>query len=137
MFAVERLIRGKCAYGQCETLIQAPVLAHVIDKGIPTADLLAHIYGGHVRRPSAAVSPRENLWPCRADPGYRPQDNESNTCFSPVNPTEIRALNIVDFLLSRHWPLRIPRSTATSAADFGDEWRGEAKLIQKHCSSFA
>ncbi|GAB5339640.1 hypothetical protein PFUM301597_41250 [Pseudomonas fluorescens] len=43
MFAVERHIRGKCAYEQCETLIQAPVLAHVIDKGIPTADLLAHI----------------------------------------------------------------------------------------------
>ncbi|MBN0056577.1 transposase, partial [Pseudomonas aeruginosa] len=28
---------------QCETLIQAPVPAQVIDKGIPTAGLLAHV----------------------------------------------------------------------------------------------
>lgn len=35
VFTVERHIRGKCACEQCETLIQAPVPAHVIDKGIP------------------------------------------------------------------------------------------------------
>jgi transposase len=40
---VERHIRGKWACERCETLIQAPVPAHVIDKGIPTAGLLAHI----------------------------------------------------------------------------------------------
>jgi transposase len=28
---------------QCETLVQAPVPAHVIDKGIPTAGLLAQV----------------------------------------------------------------------------------------------
>ncbi|POC98227.1 hypothetical protein BKM16_26980 [Pseudomonas amygdali pv. morsprunorum] len=28
---------------ECETLIQAPVPAQVIDKGIPTAGLLAHV----------------------------------------------------------------------------------------------
>lgn len=43
VFTVERHIRGKWACEQCETLIQAPVPAHVIDKGIPTAGLLAHI----------------------------------------------------------------------------------------------
>lgn len=43
MFTVERHIRGKWACEQCETLIQAPVPAHVIDKGIPTAGLLAHV----------------------------------------------------------------------------------------------
>jgi transposase len=43
VFTVERHIRGKGACQQCETLIQAPVLAHVIDKGIPTASLLAHV----------------------------------------------------------------------------------------------
>jgi transposase len=43
VFTVERHIRGKWACRQCETLIQAPVPAQVIDKGIPTAGLLAHL----------------------------------------------------------------------------------------------
>ncbi|MGP5445698.1 IS66 family transposase [Pseudomonas helleri] len=40
VFTVERHIRGKWVCDQCETLIQAPVPAQVIDKGIPTADHL-------------------------------------------------------------------------------------------------
>ena len=40
---VERHIRGKWACAQCQTLIQAPVPAEVIDKGIPTAGLLAQV----------------------------------------------------------------------------------------------
>lgn len=43
VFSVERHIRGKWACGHCETLIQAPVDAHVIDKGIPTSGLLAQV----------------------------------------------------------------------------------------------
>ena len=43
VFTVERHIRGKWVCAQCETLIQAPVPAHVIDKGIPTARLLAQV----------------------------------------------------------------------------------------------
>lgn len=43
VFTVERHIRGKWACKACETLIQAPVPAHVIDKGIPTAALLAWV----------------------------------------------------------------------------------------------
>jgi transposase len=35
--------RGKWACNECETLIQAPVLPQVIDKGIPTAGLLAQV----------------------------------------------------------------------------------------------
>ena len=42
-FTVERHIRGKWACIQCETLVQAPVPAHVIDKGIPTTGLLAQV----------------------------------------------------------------------------------------------
>lgn len=42
-FTVERHIRGKWACQQCETLIQAPVPAQVIDKGIPTPGLLGHV----------------------------------------------------------------------------------------------
>jgi len=42
-FTVERHIRGKWACDHCETLIQAPVPAHVIDKGIPTTGLLAQV----------------------------------------------------------------------------------------------
>ena len=42
-FTVERHIRGKWACAACETLVQAPVPAHIIDKGIPTAGLLAQV----------------------------------------------------------------------------------------------
>lgn len=43
VFSVERHVRGKWACAQCETIIQAPVAAHVIDKGIPTTGLLAQV----------------------------------------------------------------------------------------------
>ncbi|OVZ63740.1 IS66 family transposase [Pigmentiphaga sp. NML030171] len=43
VFSVERHIRGKWVCDQCETLTQAPVPAQVIDKGIPTAGLLAQV----------------------------------------------------------------------------------------------
>jgi transposase len=43
VFSVERHIRGKWACAKCQTLTQAPVPAHVIDKGIPTAGLLAQV----------------------------------------------------------------------------------------------
>ncbi len=43
VFAVERHVRGKWVCDDCETLIQAPVPAQIIDKGIPTAGLLAHV----------------------------------------------------------------------------------------------
>ncbi|RCW72419.1 IS66 family transposase [Pseudorhodoferax soli] len=40
---VERHVRGKWVCARCETLVQAPVPPHVIDKGIPTAGLLAQV----------------------------------------------------------------------------------------------
>jgi transposase len=43
VFTVERHIRGKWACACCERLVQAPVAAHVIDKGIPTTGLLAQV----------------------------------------------------------------------------------------------
>ena len=43
VFTVERHIRGKWVCKRCETLVQAPVPAHVIDKGIPTTGLLASV----------------------------------------------------------------------------------------------
>jgi transposase len=43
VFTVERHIRGKCACAKCQSLIQAPVEAHVIDKGIPTTGLLVQV----------------------------------------------------------------------------------------------
>ena len=42
-FTVERHIRGKWACQKCETLTQAPVPPHVIDKGIATTGLLAQV----------------------------------------------------------------------------------------------
>ena len=43
VFIVERHVRGKWACAHCRTLVQAPVPAAVIDKGIPTAGLLAQV----------------------------------------------------------------------------------------------
>jgi transposase len=43
VFTVERHIRGKWACAKCQTLTQAPVPAQIIDKGIPTAGLLAQV----------------------------------------------------------------------------------------------
>jgi transposase len=42
-FSVERHIRSKWACKACETIVQAPVAPHVIDKGIPTTNLLAQV----------------------------------------------------------------------------------------------
>lgn len=41
-FFVHRHIRGKWACKCCQTLVQEPVEPHVIDKGMPTAGLVAH-----------------------------------------------------------------------------------------------
>ena len=43
IFTVQRHIRGKWVCTRCQTLTQAPVPAQVIDKGIPTAGLLAQV----------------------------------------------------------------------------------------------
>jgi transposase len=43
LFSVDRHIRGKWVCTQCETLIQAPMTPEIIDKGIPTSGLLAHL----------------------------------------------------------------------------------------------
>uniref|UniRef100_UPI003D0D8D68 IS66 family transposase n=1 Tax=Vibrio sp. TaxID=678 RepID=UPI003D0D8D68 len=42
-FTVEQHVRGKWVCDHCETLIQAPVPAQVIDKGVPASGLLAHV----------------------------------------------------------------------------------------------
>jgi transposase len=43
VFTVERHVRGKWVCAACQTLVQAPVPAHVIDKGLPTTGLLAQV----------------------------------------------------------------------------------------------
>jgi len=42
-FSVERHVRGKWACAKCQTLVQAAVPACIIDKGIATAGLMAHV----------------------------------------------------------------------------------------------
>jgi len=43
VFTVERHVRGKWVCAKCHTLVQAPVPAHVIDKGLPSAGLIAQV----------------------------------------------------------------------------------------------
>jgi transposase len=43
VFTAELHVRGKWVCRNCETLIQAAVPAHVIDKGIPATGLLASV----------------------------------------------------------------------------------------------
>jgi transposase len=43
VFTVERHVRGKWVCKCCERIVQAPVPAHVFDKGIPTVGLLAQV----------------------------------------------------------------------------------------------
>jgi len=43
VFTVHRHVRGKWVCTCCQSLKQAPVAAHIIDKGIPTPGLLAHV----------------------------------------------------------------------------------------------
>jgi transposase len=46
-FFVHRHIRGKWACRCCQTLVQEPVDPQIIDKGMPTAGLVAHTLVGH------------------------------------------------------------------------------------------
>src|SRR5574343_1012439 len=46
VFTVHRHVRGQWVCACCQTLKQAPVEAHVIDKGIPTTGLLAQVLVG-------------------------------------------------------------------------------------------
>lgn len=43
VFTVERHVRGKWVCRHCQTLVQAPVAPHIIDKGMPTTGLLAQV----------------------------------------------------------------------------------------------
>lgn len=43
VFTVQRHVRGKWACSACQSLTQAPVPAQIIDKGLPTAGLLAQV----------------------------------------------------------------------------------------------
>lgn len=51
-FTVERHVRGKWACGACQKLVQAPMPACIIDKGIPTAKLMSYVvvskHGDHL-----------------------------------------------------------------------------------------
>ena len=65
VFTVERHVRCKWVCTTCETLVQTPVPAHIIDKGIPTTGLLAQVLVASTRtihpciqragRPAASV----------------------------------------------------------------------------------
>ncbi|HEU4460860.1 MAG TPA: hypothetical protein VFR90_17195 [Methylibium sp.] len=43
VFSFERNIRGKWVCAKCKTLVHAPVPAHILEKSIPTACLLAQV----------------------------------------------------------------------------------------------
>ena len=43
VFSVERHVRGKCVCSHCMTLVHSPATPLIIDKGISTTGLLAHV----------------------------------------------------------------------------------------------
>ena len=53
VFTVERHVRGKWVCTHCETLVQAPVAPHIIDKGIPTAGCWPRCSSPSSRSPTA------------------------------------------------------------------------------------
>ncbi|WP_423835129.1 IS66 family transposase [Stutzerimonas stutzeri] len=67
-------VRGKWVCRECETLTltQAPVPAQVIDKGIPTAGLLAHVMVAKFADHLPLYRQEKIFWPRRS--GYRPLD---------------------------------------------------------------
>ena len=97
VFTVERHIRGKWACARCETLTQAPVPAQVIDKGIPTAGLLAQVlvakYADHLPlyrqegrlRPAALDAGRlgGHVRSSTATPGRCLEGRNSQPCGAP------------------------------------------------------
>ena len=76
-FEVERHVRGKWVCRRCETLIQAPIPAQIIDKGIPSAGLLGTYWcrSSPITRPCTASqaswsAPRWQYLPQRSAPGW-------------------------------------------------------------------
>jgi transposase len=98
VFTVERHIRGKWACAKCETLVQAPVDAHVIDKGIPTTGLLAQVlvakFADHLplyRQEAIFAGP---AWPSRARPwrnGWAPAACSCSRWWMPSRPRNAQA----------------------------------------------
>ncbi len=69
-FTVERHVRGKWACAKCRTLTQAPVPAEIIDKGLPTSGLLAHVlvakHSDHLPFTARKLSSSAPAWPSPA-----------------------------------------------------------------------
>ena len=67
VFTVHRHVRGKWVCACCQTLKQAPVAPHIIDKGIATAGLLAHVlvakYADHL-----PLYRQETIYACAGAP---------------------------------------------------------------------
>lgn len=71
-FIVEHPVRGKWMYKCCETITQAPMAPHVIDKGLPTTGSLSRVlvtkYLDHLAlyRPEGIFERfrRRSLWTC-------------------------------------------------------------------------
>lgn len=72
VFTVERHIRGKWVCRCCEKITQAPVPAHVIDKGVPTAGLLAQMLVAKYLDHLPALPAGSDLRAC--GPRHRPLD---------------------------------------------------------------
>jgi len=74
VFTVEQHVRGKWVCRECETLIQAPVPAQVIDKGIPSLAVPAWLLlARHWRNGSAKPAYSSSRWSMRYAKRYLPQ----------------------------------------------------------------
>lgn len=105
VFGVERHVRGKWACSQCETIVQAPVAAHVIDKGIPTAGLLAQVlvakYADHMPLYRQETSLAALGWPSRAPP-WRSGSELAEFAYSLWSVPRPRYCNAAYYMRMKH-----------------------------------
>ena len=148
-FSVERHIRGKWCCRDCDSLVQAPVAPHIIDKGIPTTNLLAQVliskYADHLPlyrqeqqfARSGVMIPRSTLadWVGRCGVELTPLVERLRSCLlghavlhgdeTPVPPQDVQPEEI-DIAITVD---RLERATSMLVARIDQRWAGLRSFV--------